>query len=160
MNDMEKKKTLFQVLSRLRDIYTKLQLILEWTKVSNEHLALKSIRTCAIITKDNLNRLIGGFYHNSSSLFAKKHIEPDFDSYKQLLLSNEQVPNYFAPPIEALAPDKLDALTSQERDCWLSTLDSLLRSEIVKNLLSISRRDCRLLSINEGKAKVLFLNLF
>ena len=65
---------------------------------------------------------------------AKKHIEPDFDSYKQLLLSNEQVPSYFAPSIEALAPAKLDALALQDRDCWLSTLDSFYEVKLSKSL--------------------------
>ena len=84
MNDVEKKKTLFQVLSRLRDVYTKLQLILEWTKVANEHLSLKAIKTCAIGSKDNLNRLINGFYYNSNSLLSRKHVEANFDAYKDL----------------------------------------------------------------------------
>ena len=160
MNDVEKKKTLFQVLSRLRDVYTKLQLILEWTKVANEHLSLKAIKTCAIGAKDNLNRLINGLYYNSNSLLSRKHVEANFDAYKDLLLSPDQVPRFFSPSIETLSPAKHEFITEKDRKCWLSTLESLLRSEISKNMINISRKDCALLSIAEGRAKVLFLNLF
>lgn len=49
MNDIEKKKTLYQVISRLKNIYIKLFLIFEWTRVLNEHLTLKVIKIIFIV---------------------------------------------------------------------------------------------------------------
>lgn len=41
MTDFERKKTLHQVLVRLRELYRRLYLVSEWSRVSNEHVALK-----------------------------------------------------------------------------------------------------------------------
>lgn len=160
MNDVEKKKTIFQVLSRLKEIYSKFQLILEWTKVSNEHLTLKTIIFDAKMAKDNLNRLIGGIFINSNYLQTRKHAESKFNAVKDLFSVCNRVPRYFAPSIEALAPLKIEILSEKERNSWLFTLESVLRTEISKNIISISRNDYKIISIDEGKAKVLFLNLF
>jgi hypothetical protein len=175
MNDVEKKKTLFQVLSRLKEIYFKFQLVLEWTKVSNEHLAIKTIKSNAKTAKDNLNRLIGGIYQSSNNIQMRKHSEPNFKALKDLLTVRDRVPSYLAPSIEALAPAKNEALSEEEREFWLSTLESLLRTEISNNIVNIPKKDYKLISISnrrynygllrlffvgEGKAKILFLNLF
>ena len=163
MNDIEKKKTLFQILSRFRDVYLKLNLVLEWTKVSNEHLALKSILSAGNCAKNNLSSLIGGLNHNSNSLSSKKHEDALFKSVKDLLVSSQMNPTYFAPSIEALSPLKQgrDNLSEAERSCWISTLESILRLELAKNIINIPITcNVRVVSITDGKAKVLFLNLF
>lgn len=151
MNDIEKKKTLFQVLSRLKEIYYKYQIILEWTKVSNEHLTIKTIKSNAKVAKDNLNRFIGGILYNSNNLQMRKHAEPKFKALKDLLTVTERVPSYFAPSIEALAPEKIETLSEMERSSWLFTLESLLRSEICKNIVNIARKDFKLISIGTAK---------
>lgn len=148
MNDVEKKKTLFQVLSRLKEIYFKFQLILEWTKISNEHLTIKTIKTNAKMAKENLNRLIGGVYHNSNNLQMRKHAEPQFKALKDLLTACDRVPSYFVPSIEALAPAKNETLSEKERNSWLSTLESIIRTEICRNIVNIPKKDYKLISIS------------
>lgn len=160
MNDIEKKKTLFQVLFRLKEMYLKFQLILEWTKVLNEHTALKTFQFKAKTAKSNLSRLIGGIFHDSNNLLTTKHAEPKFKALKDLFTVSDLTPSYFAPSIEALVPKSLEKLSENEEKSWLSTLDSLLRTEVCKNVINIPRKDFRLLSICDGKAKILFLNLF
>ena len=160
MNDIEKKKTLFQVLSRLKETYLKYQLFIEWTRVLNEHLTLKTIKFNSKVSKDNLNKLIGGIYFNSNNLLKRKHNEIRFKAFKDLLTISKRVPSYFAPSIEALAPEKLDSLNEKEKNSWLSTLESLLRTEITRNIINIAKKDYKILSIDEGKVKILFLNLF
>jgi hypothetical protein len=160
MNDVEKKKTLFQVLSRLKEIYFKFQLVLEWTKVSNEHLAIKTIKSNAKTAKDNLNRLIGGIYQSSNNIQMRKHSEPNFKALKDLLTVRDRVPSYLAPSIEALAPAKNEALSEEEREFWLSTLESLLRTEISNNIVNIPKKDYKLISISNRRYNYGLLRLF
>lgn len=160
MNDIEKKKTLYQVLSRLRDIYIKLQVILEWNKVANEHLALKLVKQKSLAAKESIIRLIGAISHFSNNLISRRKAVPSFEAYKDLLTSSTRNPGYFAASIAALSPDKSEPLSETEQQLWLSTLEALIRDEISRNIINVPRSEVKFLSITEGKAKISFLNLF
>lgn len=106
--------------------------------------------------KDHLNILKSALHNNSTNLLVRKCVEPNFKVYKELLISTEVTPSYFAPPIKALTPENhllSFPVSEEEKELWISTLESLLRNEICKNMININvseklKRDIRVVSIS------------
>lgn len=113
------------------------------------------IKIGSLQVKDHLNRLISTLNNNCTNLLVRKCVEPNFQVYKELLISNELTPSYFAPSIKALIPENnliSFPLSEEEKELWISTLESLLRNEICKNMININvsdkwKRDIRVVSI-------------
>lgn len=113
------------------------------------------IKIGSLQVKDHLYRLISTLNNNSTNLLVHKCVEPNFQVYKELLISNELTPSYFAPSIKALIPENnliSFPLSEEEKELRISTLESLLRNEICKNMININvsdkwKRDIRVVSI-------------
>lgn len=117
------------------------------------------IKIGSMQVKDHLNRLISELKNNSNNLLIRKSVEPNFRVYKELLISTELTPSYLAPSIKALVPETQlisVSLSEEEKELWVSTLESLLRNEICKNMININvlekgkgKRDICVVSISK-----------
>lgn len=147
MNDIEKKKTLHQVLSTIRGAYKKLFVILEFLKILNEYFAIKMVRKTIISSQSNLEHVKGLLNHCHACLSVRSQSDPDFSSVKSMLLSKTKCPDYFPNSIKSLS--KMDRSDSSEivEDFWKMTLDSQLRNELSKVSCLLPGNDVRLINI-------------
>jgi hypothetical protein len=134
MNEIEKKKTIFQIISHLKDVYKQLFLIFEWTKILNEHLALKYIKFQEASCNDKLHEISPRLLHNSAILSSNRHVSANFNLYQDLILSADRTPKYFVPSIASLSTSN-DILNVELEDVWIPSVDSLLNFELFKNFI-------------------------
>lgn len=148
MNDVEKKKTLHQVLSTIRGAYKKLFVILEFLKVLNEYYAVKMTRQQLISSRSNLGHVNGVLGHYSTILGMRTRSEPDISSVKALLLSNSICPYYFSNSIKTLSKADRSNISENLDEFWNMTLEAQLRNELTKVLYLHPKNELRIINIS------------